>query len=103
MGKPTPEEEQAIRDHVAANREALRRAVGTTARNCRGLLVGSVGIGLDHTIEDPARQWWARVHLANGRVTQEVLVEGHQSGLAALEALNMRLNAVMRARARRRR
>lgn len=99
----SPEDAAVARDHIARNRTALRQAFAATVRNCRGLLIGDVGVGLDHTVEDPTRRWWAKVTLAGGRAGREVIVEGYGSALEALEHLNPKVTATIRAARRGRR
>lgn len=87
----TPEAEAAIRDHVAVHRIALRKAVDTTVRQCRGLLMGDVGVGMDPGVDDPMRRWWAKVRLQGGRAGQDVIAEGYASALDALEGLQPKI------------
>ncbi len=85
------ESEAMIRDHVAVNRLALRKAVDTTVRQCRGLLMSDVGVGMDPGVDDPMRRWWAKVRLQGGRAGVDVIAEGCGSALDALEALQPKI------------
>lgn len=99
----TPEAEAEIRDHVSVNREALRRAVGSVVRATHGLIVGDVAVGLDPTVEDPMRRWWAKVRLQGGRAGVDLYAEHHPSALAALDELGQRIRHHLLQQRRRRR
>lgn len=97
-----PVDEAIVRDHVAQNRDALRRAYAAVIRAGRGRVQGPVDLGLDPTVDGPNR-WWARVRLAGQRGrTTTIMVEHHASGLEALDALGRDVSRRL-ARARHRR
>lgn len=96
-------DEAVVRDYVAANRDALRKAYRSVLVAARGRVMGNVDLGLDPTRDHPTDRWWARARLQGGRAGVEVLVEGHASGLEALDDLARQISRRLRAAARRRR
>jgi hypothetical protein len=77
------------------SRAALRRASAGVIRAGRGLVVDH-GMGYDPNAATESVAWWARARMTGGRAVETVTVEGHASGLLALEALAERVDRKVR-------